>query len=93
MAKLFLRWIFSPKPSLWIIAVAIGAGITIALAPTIRNVRLAHAFFAIAAIWSLGCTFEWLADGDEIPMRYLLGFIIGGEHFRTYIGRFYVGRA
>ena len=88
MVKIILLWVFGPEPSLWIIALAIGAGLTMALAPTIRNVRLAHPFFAIAAIWSLGCSFEWLAYGGGIKMRYLLAFIIGGSIFALALATF-----
>jgi len=53
-SMVILRWLFSIETSLWVIGLAIGAGLTMALAPTIRNVRLAHPFFLIAAIWALG---------------------------------------
>jgi hypothetical protein len=88
MVQSALRALFSPEVSLWIIAVAIGAALTMALAPTIRNVRLAHPFFLIAALWSLGCTFEWLVNRGELPMRYVLAFAIGGAIFTLAVASF-----
>jgi hypothetical protein len=88
VVKLFMRWMFSPEPSLWIIALAISVGLGLALAPTIRNVRLAHPFFAIAAIWSLGCSFEWLVNRGEMPMRYFVAFVIGGSIFALALTAF-----
>src|SRR6267378_2771437 len=84
----FWHAVFSPELGLWGIALAIGVGVTMALAPTIRNVRLAHPFFSIAAIWSLGCTFQWLADGGETKMKYIFAFVVGGGIFTLALGAF-----
>lgn len=83
-----LRWVFSTEVSLWVIALGIGCGLTMALAPTVRNVRLAHVFFLIATVWALGCTFNWLVSGDDIPVKYLLAFIIGGSIFTLAVVAF-----
>src|SRR3984893_6347562 len=85
---MLLRRFLGVEVSLWVIALAIGSGLTTALAPTIRNVRLAHPFFAVATIWSLGCTFEWLANGGDIPMKYVLAFVIGGSIFTLSLAAF-----
>lgn len=82
-----LRWLFSLETSLWVIGVAVGGGLTVALAPTLRNVRLAHFFFLIAAMWALGSTFEWLVSG-EIPMKYIFAFIVGGGIFALAVAAF-----
>jgi hypothetical protein len=58
IAERFIAWIFNPEASLWLIPISIGAGLTVALAPQLRNIRLAHLFFAVAWIWSLGSVFE-----------------------------------
>lgn len=85
---MLLQRLFGMEVSLWIIALTIGGGLTMALAPTVRNVRLAHPFFAMATIWSLGCTFEWLADGVGTPMKYVWAFVIGGGIFALSLAAF-----
>jgi hypothetical protein len=81
MLVVALRTLFGMEVSLWVIGLTIGGGLTMALAPTMRNVRLAHPFFALATLWSIGCTFKWLSSAGDLPMKYLIAFVIGGGIF------------
>jgi hypothetical protein len=57
----FLAWLFSPEPTLWVTGLNLGVGFTMALAPQLRNIRLAHLFFSIAWLWAFLCVTEELA--------------------------------
>jgi hypothetical protein len=75
----FLTWLFSPEPSLWVIGIGIGVGFTVALAPTLRNIRLAHLFFGLAWVWTYGCILEEIMF-IKLPLRYSIPvtFLIAG---------------
>jgi hypothetical protein len=75
----FVSWLFGPEPALWIIGTAIGAGLTVALAPQVHNIRLAHVFFGFAWIWALGCIIEEIMF-SKMPLRLSLGvaFLVCG---------------
>jgi hypothetical protein len=88
MLSKLCHWLFSPEVGLWIIPLTVTLGVALALAPTNRNVRLAHPFFLAATIWSLGCTFEWLANAGQFPMKYVLAFLIGGAIFTLAVASF-----
>jgi hypothetical protein len=68
---------FSPEVVIPVVLAALGIAFTVALAPTIRNIRLAHWFFAIAAVWTCGGMLRWLAEGD-VQMKYLISFLACG---------------
>jgi hypothetical protein len=73
-----LHWLFGQAACLAIILGSATGAITLALATILRNIRLAHALFALCFIWSFGCTMQWLAH-TEIQMKdYLTAFFIGG---------------
>ena len=59
-----------------------------ALAPSIRNVRLAHYFFAVSGIWSYGCTMQWLAHLEITIKSYVLAFAIGGTILALWLASY-----
>ena len=82
-------WIFNPELSGWVVAIGIGAGITMALAPQIRNIRLAHFFFLVAWIWAGGCTIgeiglAKLSLAYAIPAVFVGCGVIGTLSLITY---------
>jgi len=71
-AQLILQlviWLFSPEPSLWLIAIGITGGLTLALAPQLRNIRLAHLFFGVTWLWAFGCIAE-VVSLSKMPLQY-----------------------
>jgi hypothetical protein len=72
-----ISFLFSPEVVIPVVLAALGIAFTVALAPTIRNIRLAHWFFAIAAIWACGGVLRWLVEGG-IQMKYLISFLACG---------------
>jgi hypothetical protein len=67
----FLHWLFGTGPCLWVVAIGIGGGLTLALAPQNRNVRLAHWFFGFAWIWAFGGIIEVLIE-MKLPLKIAL---------------------
>lgn len=76
-ARVIISFLFSPKVAIPVVLAAVGIAFTLALAPTTRNVRLAHWFFAIAGIWAYGGVLRSLAEGD-VAMKYLISFFSCG---------------
>jgi hypothetical protein len=72
-----LRTLFGIGISSAVVLATVGYGFSLALASTAKNVRLAHAFFLLAAVWSLGCMYRWLSE-KQTSTRYLLAFLVGG---------------
>jgi hypothetical protein len=74
-----VEWLFSVEISLWVIALAAGFGLTMALAPQLRNIRLAHLFFGVAWIWALVCTEREIALAKiNSPWSFLVAFVCAG---------------
>jgi hypothetical protein len=76
-----IYWLFSPDVTLWVWPIGIGGGLTLALAPQIRNIRLAHIFFGFAWIWAFGCILEEIMKSRmslkaSIPLAFVVGGII-----------------
>jgi hypothetical protein len=75
----FLSWMFSSEVALWIIALGITGGLALALAPQLRNIRLAHIFFGSAWIWAFGCILrEIMKSGMSLKTSIPLAFVLGG---------------
>lgn len=64
-----VSWLFSLGPMLLVVPIGIGGGLTLALAPQLRNIRLAHIFFGFAWIWAYGCVLEEIMN-SRIPLKY-----------------------
>ena len=83
-----LHWIFAEGPTLFGVALAIGGGIALALAPQTRNIRLAHWFFALAWLWAFGGLIEGAGDMKQSVARYAIAFLgtglIGVFSLATY---------
>lgn len=78
----FLYWIFGVGPVLFVVALGIGGGLTLALAPQIRNIRLAHWFFGFAWVWAFGGIIEVIGDMKltpklSIPLAFVCTGVIG----------------
>jgi hypothetical protein len=85
----FLTWLFSPEPALWVTALGLGVGFTMALAPQLRNIRLAHLFFGIAWLWAFLCVTEELAVSKmsshfALPIVFIAGGAIAVLAVLTY---------
>jgi len=75
--RFVVSFLFSPEVAVPVILAALGIAFTVALAPTMRNIRLAHWFFAIAGIWAYGGIQRWLSGGDN-QMKYFISFLSCG---------------
>jgi|SRR5665213_1346948 len=78
----FIYWLFGVGPCLWVVGIGIGGGLTLALAPQGRNVRLAHWFFGFAWIWAFSGIIEVLVDMKlplkiSLPVAFLATGLIG----------------
>lgn len=73
-----VHWLFGEGPTLFGVALAISGGIALALAPQIRNIRLAHWFFAFAWMWVFGGLVEGTGNMKHSLPSYALVFFGGG---------------
>jgi len=68
---------FAVTAEVWAIAVALSTAVALALAPQIRNIRLAYWFFLFATLWMLGRLFAWTIENADSLAKYLMAIAAG----------------
>jgi hypothetical protein len=84
-----LHWFFGAGPVLFLVAIGIGVGFTLALAPQSHNIRLAHWSFGIAWFWGFGGVIEAFVELKlpsviSIPLVFVIAGIIGVLAFLSF---------
>jgi hypothetical protein len=74
-----MDFLFSPDHTVIVVPLALGLGVTLAIAPQLRNIRLSHSFFIVAWVWSAACIVKEIGASNMRPKyAYPLVFIAVG---------------
>lgn len=85
----FVDFFFGTTAFWGVVPVGLGGGLTLALAPKIRDIRLAHWFFGVGFVWAEGCFIREAAlvnwqSKFVIPLVFVVSGLIGSLAWLTF---------